>query len=215
MSVPPRSRQARRLAESALVRIVHSYGMTPQVVLLGGLMPDFLCSRAGTLHIGTTDVDLQVDPEIAAGSTNAKRLETALRQAEFAPDDERPWRWLDQTAPGAAAKIEFLTDLDDVPDRATVTFDNCEYLGAANLRGLVSPDATGRRGSSSALSMEPRFRSSSGWQGSPGTCLPRPTPRTVDVRPKTGMTLPMCYFTMTMVAQLRPARECAIGSASN
>lgn len=135
MSVPPRSRQARSLAEAALVRFVHACGMTPRVVLLGGLMPDFLCTRAGTVHIGTTDVDLQVDQEIAIGSGNAERLEAALWQAEFASDRERPWRWLDQTAPGAAVKVEFLTDLDDVSDHATVTFDNCEYLGAANLRG--------------------------------------------------------------------------------
>jgi hypothetical protein len=52
MSEPPRSRDARRLAETALVRIVDAYGTVPEFVLLGGLVPDFLCSRSSTLHVG-------------------------------------------------------------------------------------------------------------------------------------------------------------------
>ena len=42
----PRSHEARKAAEAALVRVVHYYGRTPEFVVLGGLMPDLLCSNS-------------------------------------------------------------------------------------------------------------------------------------------------------------------------
>ena len=135
MSEPPRSREARALAEAALVRLVIAYGDTPEFVLLGGLVPDLLCSSATREHVGTTDVDVQVDLEIQGGAVNAARLEAALRAVGFKPDSERVWRWRDESAPTAVIKNEFLADLDSAPNRATVKFDGCEQLGAANLRG--------------------------------------------------------------------------------
>ena len=42
----PRSREARALAEAALVRLVYVYGGTPEFVLLGGLLPDLLATDA-------------------------------------------------------------------------------------------------------------------------------------------------------------------------
>lgn len=135
MSDAPRSRRARELAERALVRLVHGYGGTPEFVLLGGLVPDLLCSSAARRHVGTTDVDVQVDLEIQGGSVNASRLERALRNSGFAPDFDRSWRWKDETAPDTVVKVEFLADLDDVPNQRPVTFDDCDSLGAVNLRG--------------------------------------------------------------------------------
>lgn len=135
MSEPMRSRQARELAQAALVRLVRAYGGVPEFVLLGGLVPDLLCSQARQAHVGTTDVDVQVDLEIQGGSANAVRLERALTDADFKPDSERIWRWKDQSAPGLVVKAEFLADLDDVPTRTTVKFKDCEKLGAVNLRG--------------------------------------------------------------------------------
>ncbi len=32
-------------------------------------------------------------------------------------------------------KVKFLADLDDVPNQQVVSFDDCESLGAVNLRG--------------------------------------------------------------------------------
>lgn len=81
MSDPIRSRQARELAERALVRFVHAYGELPKLVLLRGLVPDLLCSAAARQHVGTTDVDVQVDLEIRGGSVNASRPEYALQHA--------------------------------------------------------------------------------------------------------------------------------------
>jgi len=135
VSDPVRSRQARDLAERALVRVVYAYGDVPEFVLLGGLVPDLLCTSAAHSHVGTTDVDVQVDLEIQGGSVNASRLERALREAQFTPDTSRLWRWKDEWAPGMVVKAEFLADLDDVPNQQVVSFDDCESLGAVNLRG--------------------------------------------------------------------------------
>lgn len=135
MPEPQRSRQARALAEAALVRLVLAYGETPELVLLGGLVPDLLCSGAARQHVGTTDVDVQVNLEIQAGAENATRLEGALQAAGFKPSDQYVWRWQDRSAPGAIVKIEFLADLPTAPAEATVAFSRCEALGAVNLRG--------------------------------------------------------------------------------
>lgn len=133
---PLRSRKARAAAERALVRVVHHYGEIPAFVLLGGLVPELLCRNVGLAHAGTTDIDVQVDLDVAAGSVNARRLEGALANAEFVPDSERVWRWrADGDEAGAQVKFELLADRDDTPAGATVIFAECESLGAANLRG--------------------------------------------------------------------------------
>jgi hypothetical protein len=141
---PPRSRAARHAAEQALVRVVHHYGSTPEFVLIGGLVPELLCSTSGMVHAGTTDVDVQVDLEIAAGAVNMARLERALANAEFEVDPQRVWRWQTE-ADGrrAVVKFELLADLVDQRGGAIVTFDECEALGAVNLRGtgFASRDA--------------------------------------------------------------------------
>lgn len=133
---PLRSQAARAAAELALVRVVHHYGARPEFVVLGGLVPQLLCSGAGVAHAGTTDIDVQVDLEIAGGVVNTARLEQALHNAEFTPDRERVWRWA-TVADGvrAVVKFELLADLETEPAGAAVVFDDCEQLGAANLRG--------------------------------------------------------------------------------
>jgi hypothetical protein len=135
MSEPQRSRRARALAEAALVRIVTAYGETPEFVVLGGLVPDLLCSKALRQHVGTTDIDVQVDLEIQAGARNAARLERALQRAQFTPSGQYVWRWQDRSVPGAVVKIEILADLANAPSEATVTFTGSQSLGAVNLRG--------------------------------------------------------------------------------
>lgn len=136
MSQVERTRGARAAAEQALVRVVHHYGATPEFVLIGGLVPQLLCARSGVMHAGTTDVDVQVDLEIAKGSTQTGRLERALRNAEFEPSSSHEWRWrtiADSTS--AEVKFELLADLSDHPSEATIRFDDCDSLAAMNLRG--------------------------------------------------------------------------------
>jgi hypothetical protein len=143
-----RMRAARAAAEQGLVRVVHHYGSRPEFVLLGGLIPELLCSASRYQHAGTTDIDVQVDLEIACGSVHTKRLETALKNAEFSPDPERVWRWRSGgIAPRTVVKFELLADLDDQPAEVTVLFDGCDHLGAVNLRGTgyASRDIETRR----------------------------------------------------------------------
>lgn len=132
-----RTTRARRAAELALVRVCNHYGGRPNFVLLGGLVPQLLCSDSGVRHVGTTDVDVQVDLEITGGSDQARRLETALKNADFWPDNERVWRW--ETVQGggykAVIKFELLADLDNVAQGANVLFNDTDDLGAVNLRG--------------------------------------------------------------------------------
>ena len=133
---PSRSRAARAAAESALVRIVHHYGSRPEFVVLGGLVPELLCASSGLRHAGTTDVDVQVDLEIAGGSVNTRRLEQALVNAEFELDAERVWRWVSDVGPAkSVVNFELLADLGDQPSKLSIAFDECEHLGAANLHG--------------------------------------------------------------------------------
>lgn len=132
----PRSRQARLAAEQALVRVVHHYGETPEFVVLGGLVPELLCSRSAHQHAGTTDIDVQVNLEIECDAVNTARLERALRHAEFEPDSQQIWRWkIVNDEIRAEVKFELLADLDNQANEAIVCFDDCECLGAVNLRG--------------------------------------------------------------------------------
>ncbi len=131
-----RSRQARSAAESALVRVVHHYGATPEFVLIGGLVPEILCSRSGIIHAGTSDVDVQVNLEIAQGSVQVRNLEQALLNAEFQATSEHVWRWKGATGSGMAeVKFELLADLENERAEAIIEFDNCDNLGAVNLPG--------------------------------------------------------------------------------
>lgn len=138
MDDTPRSRSARLAAESALVRVVHHYGSTPEFVVLGGLVPELLCAGGSFHHAGTTDVDVQVNLEIFGGATNVVRLEEALRNAEFQPEGGRSWRWVGPYPrdPRTIVRFELLADLDDQP-AGDLTFDSTTALGAANLRGTA------------------------------------------------------------------------------
>ncbi|OIN78202.1 hypothetical protein BMG05_22945 [Mycobacterium malmoense] len=97
-------------------------------------MPALLCTHTSQQHAGTTDVDVQVDLEIAGGSVNAVRLENALRNAGFEPGGEYIWRWKLADSP-TVVKFEMLADLGNQPNEAIITFDERNELGAVNLRG--------------------------------------------------------------------------------
>lgn len=132
---PARSRSARKAAETALVRVIHHYGSRPEFVVLGGLVPELICAGSQFRHAGTTDIDVQVDLEIACGAVNTKRLERALLNAEFTPTSGRVWRWEAKGKPRTIVKFELLADLDTVAAGETLSFDGCAQLGAVNLRG--------------------------------------------------------------------------------
>ena len=60
-------RQRCSSATLMLVRVVRPYGGRPGFVLLGGLVPAPLCANSPWRGVGTTDVDVQVNFEIAGG----------------------------------------------------------------------------------------------------------------------------------------------------
>lgn len=142
-SEPLRSTTARAAAELALVRVISAYGEMPNFVVLGGLVPSLLCGSSVWRHAGTTDIDVQVDLEIAAGSINAPRLEKALQAVGFIPGKQGDpsnvgvWRWQTRSVSGDKVEVEFdlLTDLEELPANQIIKFQGCDYLGAANLRG--------------------------------------------------------------------------------
>lgn len=117
------------------MRVVYHYGGTPEFVVLGGLVPPLLCRGAPVAHAGTTDIDVQVDLEIACGSVNAPRLERALSAGGFTCDGPQIWRWRAEADGAVLVKFELLADLPDQPAAAVAGFAGCERLGAVNLRG--------------------------------------------------------------------------------
>lgn len=149
-----RSTAARETAELALVRVIDHYGEMPAFVVLGGLVPALLCGNSAWRHAGTTDIDVQVDLEIAAGSVDAPRLERALHAAGFTPgkrgefSTEGAWRWQTRTVDGTKVEVEFdlLADQSDLPANKILKFKGCNFLGAVNLRGtgFASLDAEER-----------------------------------------------------------------------
>ena len=79
-------------------------------------MPDLLCSSCEFLHVGTLDVDVQVNLEIASGAVNAVRLERALLNAGLLPEPTRKWRWVtDMHHSEPAVEFELLADLQNQP----------------------------------------------------------------------------------------------------
>jgi hypothetical protein len=134
---PLRSTTARAAAELALVRVIHHYGETPSFVVLGGLVPALLCAGSSWRHAGTTDIDVQVDLEIATGSVDGPRLEKALRDAGFLPGDKDVWRWQTTIFGETKAEVTFdlLADQENFSANEILLFDGCDHLGAANLRG--------------------------------------------------------------------------------
>src|SRR5947209_18166537 len=92
-----RTRDARALAEAALVRISANFGPTDiPLVVLGGLVPEMLCVASAIRHQGTIDVDIQINLEVEVDGQHAFELEYALVAAGFVPDPEQVWRCLDR-----------------------------------------------------------------------------------------------------------------------
>ena len=132
-----RSQEARGLAESALIRLIHAIDDDDVfLVVLGGLVPEYLASESEMVpeHLGTTDVDVllisHVGPLIDLGL-----LESVLDDMEFNPDpNEDGWRWRGPVD-GVQVKLEFLCDLDDQREGEAINPIGCNVLSAMNLRG--------------------------------------------------------------------------------
>lgn len=79
---------------------------------------------------------------------NVRKLERALRNAEFEPDAEEVWRWAAKVADiPAVVKFELLADDQTVRSEEVLRFNECDALGAVNLcgTGFASRDVVTRR----------------------------------------------------------------------
>lgn len=186
--------------------------------MLGGLVPELLCTRSDLRHAGTTDVDVQVDLEIAAGTVNVTRLEHALRNAEFVPDNRTVWRWVDAGATAGAActvvTFELLADLASEPAESIIKFSDCQKLGAANLRGtgfaardVVAHTLTARvSGVTHTIKVNVT--------GPAGFLLAKTAAANARRKPKrTGMTWRSCSCMATLAGRSGPRPRFAHGSA--
>lgn len=207
----PRSRRARAAAEAALVRVAHHYGTRPEFVLIGGLVPDLLCAGSPYTHAGTTDIDVQVDLEIQAGSVNARRLERALVDAGFTPDGRHGWRWVaEEPTPRTVVKFELLADDGTAPAGATLNFDGCDHLAAANLRGtgFASRDIVVRELTATIAGVQLAVEINV-TRVLPDSCSQKSLPLDRDVNRKTGTTSPSCFSTTTLEVPRRRREPCA------
>lgn len=131
-----RSREARQLAETALVWLLDELRDDSFfIVVLGGLVPEVLTRGQEppvTPHLGTADVDVllitHLDVERDYGP-----VEAALTRMGFAPFGEA-WRWRGRVD-GRPVVIEFLCDLDTAREGEDIRPKGCEILAAVNLRG--------------------------------------------------------------------------------
>src|SRR5687768_10231047 len=114
-----RSSETRQRAERALVWLLYQLrDEDVELIVLGGLVPEVLTRGQEPPvpdHLGTTDVDVllitHIEPEKDLSS-----VERALGRMEFKPErEQKGWRWTGRVD-GRRVKIEFLCDLDTVPE---------------------------------------------------------------------------------------------------
>lgn len=108
-----RSREARARAEDALVRFALLAGEHGQdYIVIGGLTPDYLTSRAPVPHQGTTDIDLlfALGFDHVADAPDFSWVDVALDEGGFASTNG--WRW-DALLGSARVRLEFLCDIWD------------------------------------------------------------------------------------------------------
>ncbi len=139
MSFEPRSRTTRALAESALVKLVEAIGAeSEQLVVVGGLVPEYLAQDSPVEHQGTADVDVVLSVGFAydRDELDFAWLEEGLRDASFEVDRKTPggWRWTTQID-GQLIKIEFLCDVAGDFANRVIALPGCSELGASNMKG--------------------------------------------------------------------------------
>lgn len=161
MASETRSREARALAEDALVRFALLAGMHARdFVVIGGLNPDFLAPSAPAPHLGTTDVDILFELGFVydRDDLDFRWLDDALEQGRFASLDSAGWRW---TAPlgGAYVRLDLLCDVLDNPGQ-TVALPGATAAAVQNLRGpgVAIHDSIER-----ALPVSPELQGEYGW----------------------------------------------------
>ena len=132
-----RSRDARHLAERALITLATALGdHTDQIVVIGGLNADLLTDAPAAAHQGTVDVDLlvQVGFTYERDELDLGWIERGLRDASFEPfAGDETWRWFVRID-GVPVKVELLCDTPDNRGQQIV-LPGCAVATAMNLAG--------------------------------------------------------------------------------
>lgn len=129
-----RSRAARELAEAALASLLVHVGSRDDLVVIGGLNPDFLTSGAPSPHRGTTDVDLLIEVgfHFDRDERDFRWLEQAIQRAGLRRLTGG-WRWrLD--VEGTPVVLDVLCDAGEHPGQEIV-LPGCETVTAMDLAG--------------------------------------------------------------------------------
>lgn len=136
-----RSRTTREYAEAALIRLVDAAGERAQdLIVVGGLVPDYLTAHASEVHLGTLDVDivLSVGFVFDRDELDFRWLEDAMARAGFEPASDSAggdgWRWA-TTVGGRLVKVELLCDVPGDQSSVPVALPGCARASAVNLQG--------------------------------------------------------------------------------
>ncbi len=150
-----RTQAARAAAQRALVRLVLELGVRAhELVVVGGLNPDFLAADGTLPHQGTTDIDMFV----ALGAVwerdddDFSWLEAALYRADFRPGGAG-WRWVTEVD-GIPVRLDLLTDVHDNVGQQ-IALPGTKVLASQNLSG---PGAARRDVLVRQLAVDPRDR---------------------------------------------------------
>lgn len=130
-----RTRDGRARAEEALVRLaIHAGTAIRQIVIIGGLNPDFLAPMAPAPHVGTTDVDILVEVGFVfdRDDLDFAWLEHSLNHMGGVAKGSE-WRWV-VAVDTVPVKIELLCDVHDSQGQA-VALPGTSGLSAMNLTG--------------------------------------------------------------------------------
>lgn len=111
-------------------------GKAREVVIIGGLDPDFLVDTPPTPHLGTTDIDILLEVGFAydRDALDFSWLQRSLIDAGFTPTSARqPWRW--QTAvEGVQITVDLLCDTPD-HQGLQIALPGCDLVVAQNVLG--------------------------------------------------------------------------------
>lgn len=132
-----RSREARALAEEALLDLISASGVhASKIVVIGGLTPELLAPEAETPHLGTTDVDILIELGLVyeRDDSDFQWLEEALRTAGFVTQRANiGWRWT-KMVDGFPVVVDVLCDVPDLLDQE-VALPGTQEVSANNLSG--------------------------------------------------------------------------------
>ena len=148
MDSEARSREARARAERALIELALAFGdHADELIVIGGLNPDFLTPDAPVQHLGTTDVDILLELGFVwdRDDLDFSWLEPALRAGGFEPRSVDAWQWL-RVDDDSLVRVDLLCDVMDSPDQS-IALPGAEGVTAKNLAGpsgaLVEPVTRG------------------------------------------------------------------------